>query len=346
MSKYESFWKTTISQSSFRSAVARAANGATAHVAVDRIRQCSPEKKSWYGIVRVRHGGIVRVSRGDLAAPLASLGKVLANDGMLADWPTVVFRFTIDKVGDWLTVAEEGATKAPGVFMPTTVGAEPEARDRDGLSLPPLKARVGRESRADAEITPPIDGEVFDERRTDAWREMWRLVEAHRHIPWFSAQMNKMREPLIDVALGLHRTPEQRYGVVANFLNQLAESNPGLHSSLWALGMREEGAEGEHLRTLGTLRNQEAHGSGKQNEEQRCTYSQLSTRSGGRWACATTTTRAARPRPRGTGASSAASTWRSARRSASGTRAGFPVAEHARRVDCELLIEYTELTLP
>ena len=144
MSKYESFWKITISQSSFRSAVGTAANGATDRVAVDAIRQCSPEKKNWYGIVRVRHGGIVPVSKGDLAAPAASLGKVLANDGMLAAWPTIVFRFAIDKAGDWLTVqAEENATGTPRVFMPTTVGAKPESATENPTERPhPTGERV------------------------------------------------------------------------------------------------------------------------------------------------------------------------------------------------------------
>ena len=105
--KYESFWKTTISGSSFRSAVNAAAKGATGRIAVDGIRECSPKKKNWYGIVRVRQRSIVPVSKGDLAAPNASLGKVLENDGMLAAWPTIVFRFTIDKAGDWLNVQKE-----------------------------------------------------------------------------------------------------------------------------------------------------------------------------------------------------------------------------------------------
>ncbi len=155
MSKYESFWKTTISQSSFRSAVGTAANGATDRVAVAGIRQCSPEKKNWSGIVRVRHGGIVPVSKGDLAAPAASLGKVLANDGMLAAWPTIVFRFAIDKAGDWLTVqAEENATKAPRVLMPTTVGAKPEpaTENVESMTRRPHRRRPWRAARPTALI--------------------------------------------------------------------------------------------------------------------------------------------------------------------------------------------------
>ena len=105
-----------------------------------------------------------------------------------------------------------------------------------------------------------------DERKDEAWREMWRLVGSHRHIPWFRAQMNKMQESLVAVALGFYRNPLQRYGVVADFLNQLTESNPRLHNSLWGLGMR---TDSKHLRTLGALRNHHVHGHGNQNEEQR-----------------------------------------------------------------------------
>lgn len=106
----------------------------------------------------------------------------------------------------------------------------------------------------------------LDERRNDAWREMSRLVGSHRHIPWFSKQMNKMQEPLVAVALGFYRTPVQRYGVVADFLNKLTESNPQLHNSLWGLGMR---TDSRRLRTLGALRNHHVHGDGNQNEDQR-----------------------------------------------------------------------------
>ena len=163
-----------ISESSFRSAVRTAGKGATGCVAVDGIRKCSPDKKNWYSIVRVRHDGIVRVSKGDLAAPAASLARVLVNDGMLAAWPAIVFRFTVDKVGNWLTVrVEGGATKAPGVFVSGNAGigpgaagsrpkptaavpsAEPEARHRESHGAhAPSGERVKRakSSREPAEI--------------------------------------------------------------------------------------------------------------------------------------------------------------------------------------------------
>jgi serine/threonine protein kinase len=113
-----------------------------------------------------------------------------------------------------------------------------------------------------------IDRKV-NERRDEAWRELWSLAGEHRHIPWFSAQMNKMRESLVNVALGFYRIPAQRYGVIADFLNQLTESNPVLHNSLWGLGMRTGGPGGDILKTLGALRNQHVHGRGNQSDDQR-----------------------------------------------------------------------------
>ena len=135
--KYESFWKTTMSELSFRSALRTAANGDTGHVAVGDIRKCSPEKKNWYCTVHVRQGEIVRVSKGDLAAPAASLGKVLVNDGMLAAWPTIVFRFTVDKAGDWLTVQAKG-NAVPGLesydIMETEQPSQPDDKEQiEGL---------------------------------------------------------------------------------------------------------------------------------------------------------------------------------------------------------------------
>jgi hypothetical protein len=113
-----------------------------------------------------------------------------------------------------------------------------------------------------------IDHKV-NERREEAWRELWTLAGEHRHIPWFSVQMNKMRESLVNVALGFYRIPAQRYGVIADFLNQLTESNPVLHNSLWGLGLRTGGPGGDILKTLGALRNQHVHGRGNQSDDQR-----------------------------------------------------------------------------
>ena len=95
---------------------------------------------------------------------------------------------------------------------------------------------------------------------------MGRVVQVHRHIPWFSGQMNKMEGALVGVALGFYRSPVERYGVVANFLNQLAESSPELRNTLWGLGMHRNN---DHLRTLGALRNHHVHARGSQNEDQR-----------------------------------------------------------------------------
>ena len=134
MPKYELFWKTTIAELSYRAAVETAANGATGHVALGGIRKCSPQKKNWYCIVRVRHGGIVRASKGDLAAPAASLGRVLVDDGMLAAWPTIVFRFTVDKAGKSLTVrSEEGTMRSADALGPVS-GVGSKARHRESYS--------------------------------------------------------------------------------------------------------------------------------------------------------------------------------------------------------------------
>ncbi|MCY4075753.1 MAG: protein kinase family protein [Acidobacteria bacterium] len=167
---------------------------------------------------------------------------------------------------EWTRAAD---VYALGSTLLSLVAGEEEAADLRGV-LAEAMARTPEE-RPTAEVllerleTLEVEHRV-DERRNDAWREMWRLVGNHRHVLWFSAQMNKMQESLVAVALGFYRTPVQRYGVVADFLNQLTESNPRLHNSLWGLGVRTDSRE---LRTLGALRNQHVHGHGNQSEDQR-----------------------------------------------------------------------------
>ena len=104
------------------------------------------------------------------------------------------------------------------------------------------------------------------EHREQAWRDLWATVREHRHLPWFSAQMNKFREPLVSVWLKHYRLPRHRYGVIADFLNQLTETAPSVKQSLWALGLRDND---RNLKTLGAVRNQFAHGGNLQIEEQR-----------------------------------------------------------------------------
>ena len=181
-------------------------------------------------------------------------------------------------VGDHVAPEVQGSkpewTRAADVYalgstLLSLVAADEEATDLRRL-LTEVKAATPEE-RPTAEVllerleALEVEHRV-DERKSDAWREMWRLVGSHQHIPWFRAQMNKMQESLVAVALGFYRTPLQRYGVVADFLNQLTESNPRLRKSLWGLGMR---TDSEHLRTLGALRNHHVHGHGNQSEEQR-----------------------------------------------------------------------------
>ncbi len=101
-----------------------------------------------------------------------------------------------------------------------------------GWQAPDLRRLLGESMSARPEERPTAEtllerldvlenAHRVDERRNDAWREMWGLVGDHRHIPWFSAQMNKMRESLVAVALGFYRSPVQRYGVADFQLNAL-----------------------------------------------------------------------------------------------------------------------------
>jgi serine/threonine protein kinase len=107
---------------------------------------------------------------------------------------------------------------------------------------------------------------AVNQRREEAWRKLWAAAGENRHIPWFSAQMNKMRESLVNVSLGFYRIPIQRHGVIADFMNQLAESSHMTRSSLFVLGLREQD---DSMQMIGALRNQHVHGRGKQTEEQR-----------------------------------------------------------------------------
>ena len=104
------------------------------------------------------------------------------------------------------------------------------------------------------------------EHREQAWHDIWATVSEHRHLPWFSVQMNKFREPLVSVWLRHYRLLRHRHGVVADFLNQLTETAPSVKKSLWALGLREED---RNLKTVGSVRNQFAHGGNLQLDEQR-----------------------------------------------------------------------------
>lgn len=106
----------------------------------------------------------------------------------------------------------------------------------------------------------------ISERREDAWREIWELVRDHRYVPWFSAQMNKTRESLVNVALRQYRSPMHRHGVVADFVNQLTEACPLVKRPLSAVGLRLNDVA---VKTLGAIRNHHVHGKGNQLEEQR-----------------------------------------------------------------------------
>ena len=66
----------------------------------------------------------------------------------------------------------------------------------------------------------------LSEQRERAWREIWATVSEHRHLPWFSEQMNKSREALVSVWLRHYRLPRDRYRVVADFLNPAYGDSP------------------------------------------------------------------------------------------------------------------------
>jgi hypothetical protein len=109
------------------------------------------------------------------------------------------------------------------------------------------------------------DRKVYD-RRDSAWRDLWTSVSDCRHVPWFSAQMNKTRESLVNVRLRYYRSPMHHYGVLADFFNQVTETCPSVKKPIWNIGQRDGD---ESLKTLGAIRNQHVHGRGNQLEEQR-----------------------------------------------------------------------------
>ncbi len=196
-----------------------------------------------FGFARIESGTMQTAIAGDHVAPEVQ--------GVKPEWTRAADVYALGSTLLSLVAADEEAADLRRILA-EAMAATPEDRPTAEVLLEQLEA---------LEVEHRVD-----ERRNDAWRELWRLVGSHRHIPWFSAQMNKMQESLVAVALGFYPTPVQRYGVVADFLNQLTESNPRLHNSLWGLGMR---TDSKHLRTLGALRNHHVHGRGNQNEDQR-----------------------------------------------------------------------------
>ena len=206
----------------------------------------------------------------DDASDPATLRPVLIDFGF-ARIATASMHTTI--AGDHVAPEVQGSkpewTRAADVYALGSTLLSLTAADDDGAA--DLRSLLEEAMSASPEVRPTAEALVHrlealevdhrvNERRTNAWREMLLLVGSHRHIPWFKDQMNKMQEPLVAVALGFYRTPEQRYGVVADFLNQLTESNPGLNNTLWELGKREVGAKGRILKTLGALRAYHVHG--------------------------------------------------------------------------------------
>lgn len=198
-----------------------------------------------FGFARIETRTMHTVMSGDHVAPEVQRGR--------PEWTRAADVYSLGSTLLSLVAKEEKSADLRGV-LDEAMSTKPEGRPTAEELLERLE---------ELEV-----GHRVEERRSDVWREMRRLVARHQHEPWFGRQMNKMRESLVAVALGFYRAPGQRYGVIADFLNQVAEGNPQLESSLWGLGMRTGGARGEDLRTLGALRNYHVHGGGKQNDEQ------------------------------------------------------------------------------
>ena len=99
-SKYNPFWESRIEE--LLSALERAVGGQNVDLNVTAITRLS-EKKSWSGSVRVRDCEIL-AGKGDMAAHAKALGRVLAESGALSEWPNRVFRLSVNRTGERLSV--------------------------------------------------------------------------------------------------------------------------------------------------------------------------------------------------------------------------------------------------
>ena len=106
MSQFDCFWRTVVARPEFRGAVETAANGSEARVSVSGLTDHGSresESTKWRGTVYARHPTSVRAGM----SHAKSLGNMVLESRILAEWPTTDFRFTIDASGDWLTVKQE-----------------------------------------------------------------------------------------------------------------------------------------------------------------------------------------------------------------------------------------------
>lgn len=97
-SKYDSYWTKLLTD--IRAAINHAASGSPMVLELPGLVVVG-ERESWYGAAEVCGHEVIRSSM----AHARSLGKVVAAEGVCATWPAFVFRFTIAKSGDTLTVS-------------------------------------------------------------------------------------------------------------------------------------------------------------------------------------------------------------------------------------------------
>jgi hypothetical protein len=122
-------------------------------------------------------------------------------------------------------------------------------------------ADSGARLTADAFVNEFDDLELsrrHGEKRDGAWRDLWNIAAVDRHSPTLSQVMNKLKEPLLNLALGDFADLAHRQAVVADFLNQLSEAVPRAGRALWNLSS-DVTEHADALRMAGALRNRLHH---------------------------------------------------------------------------------------
>lgn len=122
-SKYDRYWVAHLPQ--IRSGINRVISGAAGRVTVPlKDLRAEGDRQSWSGSAEVR-GRQVVPRPGTTMAHLASLANVMARDGICDQWPERTIRFSINAVGDTLTISVS--------TVPDRGGTSPEP-DRDTTS--------------------------------------------------------------------------------------------------------------------------------------------------------------------------------------------------------------------
>jgi len=117
-----------------------------------------------------------------------------------------------------------------------------------GETAPPLSGLLSRcqaddpEERPSAqEVAHELDEIVrnlhIDERQRDVWQTVQSTIEADLGRRWFASVVDKFRNQLIGIGLGLHDTAFDRAVEVAGFLDQLLEAYSATDSVKLKLGM-------------------------------------------------------------------------------------------------------------